>query len=173
MATHSDHRLDVLCKRLTEHAMGAALCANEIIAMVRETHGDRDFAATKGNGRISNDRFPAHRPLLDESTLSVIWNGKSHPLGHTQAFWLLARLARSANQYVTHVDLIEEIWDNDFTDAATLRAGVRRLRKKLRDGGMTDLANAIVGHHGRYMLNLNAPPPPPPPRHTEVTALSR
>lgn len=166
MATHSDHRLDVLYKRLTEHAMGAALCANEIIAMVRQTHGDG--GSSPASGTAGTTALHAPRPLLDESTLSVIWNGKSHPLGHTQAFWLLARLTRSANQYVTHVDLTQEIWDDDFTDAATLRAGVSRLRQKLRAGGMSDLANAIVGHHGRYMLKLIAPP-----RHTEVTALSR
>jgi DNA-binding response OmpR family regulator len=168
MATHSDRKLDVLCKRLTETVMGAALCANEIIAMVREMHGDGDIAAANSNGRWDRDGHSAQRPLLDESTLSVFWNGGVLALGHTQAFWLLARLTRSTNQYVTHVDLIQEVWDDDFTKAATLRAGVRRLRRKLRDGGMGDLANAIVGHHGRYILNLNTPP-----RHTEVTVLSR
>jgi len=167
MATHSDRRLDVLCKRLTEHAMGAALCANEIIAIVRETHGDGGTPVVCGNGCQGDDRHPVHRPLLDESTLSVIWNGNVLSLGHTHAFWLLARLARSANQYVTHVDLVQEVWDDEFTEETALRAGVRRLRKKLRDGGMSDLANAIVGHHGRYMLNLNLPQ-----HHTEVTAVS-
>ncbi len=98
----------------------------------------------------------------------MLWNGKALHLGHTHGFWLLARLSRSANQYVTHLDLIQEIWDNDLTDTAVLRAGVRRLRIKLRRGGMGDLADAIVGHRGRYILDLNGWR-----RHTEVTATSR
>jgi hypothetical protein len=163
-----DRRLDVLCKRLSENVMGAALCANEIIAIVHELNGDGGVRTVNGVAGHPDEKPPALRPLLDESTLSVVWNGIVLPLGHTQAFWLLARLTRSVNQYVTHVDLLQEIWDDEFTDAATLRAAVRRLRKKLRGGGMSDLASAIVGHSGRYMLNLNHAQ-----RHTEVTGLSR
>lgn len=167
MAIPLDRRLDVLCKRLSENVMGAALCANEIIAMVHDLDDGGSVHAVNGVGRHP-ENLPAHRPLLDESTLSVIWNGNVLSLGHTQAFWLLARLTRSVNQYVTHLDLIQEIWDDEFTDSATLRAGVRRLRQKLRNGGMGDLAKAIVGHHGRYMLDLNTFP-----HHANVTPLSR
>lgn len=145
--------------------MGAALCAKELVSLVREMH---DQLPDGASGRAIGRSGMLGRPILDEATLSVVWNGQVLHLGHTQGFWLLARLARNANQYVTHLDLIQEIWDDDFTDTTVLRAGVRRLRIKLRRGGMGDLAGAIVGHHGRYMLNLNAPP-----RHAEVTALSR
>ena len=107
------------------------------------------------------------RPLMDESTLSMMWHGKTLHLGNTQGFWLLTRLVRCANRYVTHVDLLREIWDDEFADTGALRAGIRRLRLKLRRGGMADLAGAIIGHHGRYMLDLAIAS-----HHTEVTAMS-
>lgn len=167
MTTDPATRLDVLCRQLTENIMGAALCAKELATMVREMHGGGTSGAGV-NGQCRVGRSTPGRPLLDEATLSVVWNGKMLHLGHTQGFWLLARLTRSANQYVTHLDLIQEIWDDDFTDTAVLRAGVRRLRIKLRRGGMGDLADAIVGHHGRYMLDLTGSR-----RHTNVTESSR
>ncbi len=167
MTTDLASRIDVLTRQLTENIMGAALCAQEIVTIVREIRdGERRHDAS-GNGARLHEARPAHRPLVDESTLSVIWNGKTLHLGHTKSFWLLARLTRSANRYVTHLDLLQEIWDDEFTDTTVLRAGVRRLRVKLRDGGMGDLADAVIGHHGRYILNLSAPP-----HHTNVTAPS-
>ncbi len=167
MITDPDHRLDVLCRQLTENLMGAALCAKEIATIVREMRDGGAPSAGSTNGQHRGGRDTPGRPLLDEATLSVVWNGKVLRLGHTQGFWLLTRLARSANRYVTHLDLIQDIWDDDLTDTTVLRAGVRRLRIKLRRGGMGDLADAIVGHHGRYMLDLTGSP-----RHTDVTAPS-
>ncbi len=167
MTTDPATRLDVLCRQLTEHIMGAALCAKELATIVRELH-DGGLVGSGMNGQHRGGRSTPGRPLMDEATLSVVWNGNVLHLGHTQGFWLLARLTRSANQYVTHLDLIQEIWDDDFTDTAVLRAGVRRLRIKLRRGGMGDLADAIVGHHGRYMLDLTGSR-----RHTNVTESSR
>jgi DNA-binding response OmpR family regulator len=167
MTTDPDSRLDVLCRQLTENIMGAALCAQEIAALVREKHDDKGRPNVHGNGQRRNEQGVLHRPLLDEPTLSVVWNGSMLHLGHTQGYWLLARLARSANRYVTHLDLLQDVWDDESADTTVLRAGVRRLRVKLRGGGMGDLADAIVGHHGRYMLNLNGPP-----RHTNVTPTS-
>jgi DNA-binding response OmpR family regulator len=168
MTTELDRRMDVLCRQLTENIMGAALCAQELASIVREASGGDGRSSSRDNGHEHRAKVVLGRPLLDEATLSVVWDGRILHLGHTQGFWLLARLTRSANQYVTHLDLLQEIWDDEFTDTAVLRAGVRRLRTKLRRGGMGDLADAIVGHHGRYMLTLTSPP-----RHTEVTATSR
>lgn len=69
--------------------MGVALCASEIVELMHEiapSCGTR--RGEDGSGMV---RFGVHRPLFDESTLSVIWRGNVLPLGHTQAFWLLAR----------------------------------------------------------------------------------
>lgn len=158
MTPENVRKLKLLSSQLTESLMNAALCAKEIGEIARAEIDDASGRpGANGNGRHRNGANAQQRPLLDESTLSVIWKGKTLHLGHTQGFWLLARLARCPNQYITHVDLLEEIWEDDFTDTSVLRAGVQRLRVKLRRGGMGDLANAIAGHRGRYMLNLSAP----------------
>lgn len=166
MGNDRERQLEAMCRQLSESLMSAALCAKEIITIVQTMRDEAPPGSAGPNGR-QQERTRPGRPILDEATLSVVWNGRVLHLGHTQGFWLLARLSRSANQYVTHLDLIQEIWDDDFTDTTVLRAGVRRLRIKLRRGGMGDLADAIVGHHGRYMLSLNGSQ-----RHTEVTAAS-
>jgi len=149
-------RLDALASQLAESLMTAAICAQEIHAIVR-TEIDDEMPAELGRcdcGCAHSLTQDKQRPLLDESTLSVIWNGKTLRLGHTLAFRLLARLARRPNQYVTHLDLLRDVWDNDDLATATIRSLVRELRSKLRLGGMTELAAAIRGHNGRYILVL-------------------
>jgi hypothetical protein len=149
-------RLDALASQLAEAVMTAAVCAQEIQAVVR-TESNSDAHANPGHCNSESAPCLTHhmqRPLLDESTLSVIWKGKTLHLGHTLAFRLLSRLARRPNQYVTHSQLLQDVWDDDDLATATIRSLVRELRRKLRGGGMTDLAAAIRGHNGRYILNL-------------------
>ena len=71
------------------------------------------ISATVPTGLFRGRADPVERPLLDESTLSVIWKGKSLHLGNTLAFRLLERLARCPNQYVTHLDLLRDVWEDE------------------------------------------------------------
>ena len=156
MTTDKARRLDALTSQLAEALMTAAICAQEIRTVARtelddDAHIDRDRSAAGLAPKLAQHR---QRPLLDESTLSVIWKGKILHLGHTLAFRLLARLARHPNQYVTHLDLLRDVWDDDELATATIRSQVRELRRKLCRGGMTDLATAISGHNGRYILKV-------------------
>lgn len=75
-------------------------------------------------------------------------------LGHTIAFRFLQRLARCPNQYVDHLTLLHDVWENEELAIATVRSLARNLRRKLSDGGMQELAAAIRGHNGRYILQL-------------------
>lgn len=149
-------RLHVLSRQLTENLMSAALCAKEIdqIAQAQAADGHVGAPGANSNGQKRNGAQPRPRPLLDEATLSVLWKGKSLHLGHTLSFHLLARLARSPRQYVTHLDLLQEVWDNKDKATATIRSVVRHLRRQLCDGGMKELARALRGHNGRYILDL-------------------
>jgi DNA-binding winged helix-turn-helix (wHTH) protein len=70
------------------------------------------------------------------------------------AFRVLERLSRRPNQFVTHHDLLQEVWEDELLELATIRSTVRHLRRRLCDGGMEDLANAIRGYNGRYILEL-------------------
>jgi hypothetical protein len=149
-------RLDALASQLAEALMTAAICAQEIQALVRtDCDGDVHTELGRcGSGMAPSLAHHKQRPLVDESTLSVIWKSKTLHLGHTLAFRLLARLARRPNQYVTHLELLRDVWDDDDLATATIRSMVRELRRKLCSGGMTDLATAIRGHNGRYILIL-------------------
>ena len=156
MTTDKARRLDILASQLAEALMTAAICAQEIRTVARtelddDARTDRERSTAGLAPKLAHHR---QRPLLDESTLSVIWKGKTLHLGHTLAFRLLARLARRPNQYVTHLDLLRDVWDDDDLATATIRSQVRELRRKLCRGGMTDLATAISGHNGRYILKV-------------------
>ena len=147
------HRLDRLTCQLAETLMNAAFCVEEIRAVVRV---EIDVKATGHIGGQPTERTSANasRPILCESTLRVSWKGRSLHLGNTVSFRLLGRLARRPNQYVTHLDLLHDVWDDEDLETGTIRSMVRHLRRKLRDGGMGGLAHAIRGHNGRYILEL-------------------
>jgi DNA-binding response OmpR family regulator len=132
--------------------MTAAMCVQEIRSEVQAAMEDGKVAAPFGNGAGARDG--ARRPLLDQSTLCVLWKERKLHLGHTRGFWLLERLSRRPNQYVTHLDLLREVWDDEDAPVTTLRSVVRHLRRQLTGGGMADLAAAIRGHNGRYILEI-------------------
>ena len=68
-------RLDALASQLSEALMTAAICAREIHAVVR-TLIDSETPIELSRGANGSAHFvqDKQRPLLDESTLSVIWN---------------------------------------------------------------------------------------------------
>src|SRR5580704_13932684 len=115
MTPEKVRRLDALAGQLAEALMTAAICAQEIQAAVR-IEFDGDVYTELGRcatGLTASQADDKQRPLLDDSTLSVIWKGMTVHLGHTLAFRLLARLARHPNQYVTHMDLLRDVWDDN------------------------------------------------------------
>ena len=157
MTTDKIRRLDALASQLAETLMTAAICAQEIRAVVLTELDDNGHLESGRQAMgLAHDACHRQRPLLVDSTLSVIWKGKILHLGQTLSFRLLARLARRPNQYVTHIDLLRDVWDDEelLTATSTIRSLVRELRRKLHHGGMTDLASAIRGHEGRYILDL-------------------
>src|SRR5438552_14989459 len=89
------HRLDAPAGQLAETLMTAAICAQEIHAIARAGFDDDGHGHTgsHADGRKPGMAQHEQRPLLDESTLSVIWKSRTLHLGHTLAFGLLARLA--------------------------------------------------------------------------------
>jgi DNA-binding response OmpR family regulator len=156
MNSDKARRLEALAGQLAEALMSAAICVDEIRAIVRtELDNEAPRPTTqRGRGFAPKLAIDQQRPLLDESTMSVFWKGRSLHLGNTLPFRFLARLARRPNQYVTHLDLLRDVWDDQHLATATIRSVVRHLRERLRNGGMDDLALAIRGHNGRYILDL-------------------
>ena len=88
-------------------------------------------------------------PVADTATFCVIWHNRSCFLGNTLLFWLFHRLVRSANRYVSHVDLMDEVWKGD-REISTIRGVAKRLRDRLTEAEMADLARAIDGTVAGY-----------------------
>ncbi len=94
-------------------------------------------------------------PVIDETRLTVTYRGRTCFLGSTLPFRLLDRLARRPNCYVTHDDLLADVWDGGVRSEEAVRSVVKVLRRKLRGAGLGDLADAIDGSApGRYALKL-------------------
>jgi DNA-binding response OmpR family regulator len=93
-------------------------------------------------------------PQVDRGTLTISWRGKTCCLGNTLLFLFFERIARSPNRYVPHVDLLDDVWGG-HREPATIRGVVKRLRNRLAESGMGDLAKAIDGSvSGHYGLIL-------------------
>jgi hypothetical protein len=148
MTPEQVERLAILASQLTETLMTAAICANEIRVIIG---ADLDGSVAHGRGRPAGPP----RPLVDASTLSIIWSGKTCPLHHTILFRLAESLARRPNQYITAEQLLRDVWENGVKSPDTIRSAVRRLRQRLGEAGMDDLAAAIHGTGGRYGLILD------------------
>lgn len=155
MSPATARRIALLTNQLAETLMAAALCAEEIrMAVLAELDGAGPGMDDRSVPVLVPPGSNGQRPILNESTMCVMWNNKTVHLGHTVVFRLLARLARRPNQYVTHLDLLEDVWDGEDRETTTIRSTVRHLQRKLRAGGMPELAAAIRGHNGRYILEL-------------------
>lgn len=155
MTSELQQRLASLTSQLAETLMTAAIVADEIRAIL---HSDSDHSSSAHPNRPSLDparNSPCHRPLVDISTFSVFWQGKTCSLRNTILFRLAARLARQPNQYITAGQLLGDVWDGGVKSPDTIRSTVRNLRRRLRQAGMSDLAAAIRGTGGRFGLIFN------------------
>jgi DNA-binding response OmpR family regulator len=94
------------------------------------------------------------RLFIDHDRLQVAFGGRICVLGNTLPFKLLERLARRPNTYVTHDELLSDVWEGIRSESA-IRSVVKRLRQTLRRQGLSELAAAIDGTSaGRYCLRL-------------------
>ena len=90
-----------------------------------------------------------HLPVADETTFCITWQSRSCFLGNTLLFWLFHRLLLSANRYVAHVDLLDDVWKG-ARETSTIRGVAKRLRDKLVESEMQELADAIDGTVAGY-----------------------
>jgi DNA-binding response OmpR family regulator len=124
-------RLVNLTERLSETLMAAAICADDIRAILRAGLDGRG-SLRWGRLQDTKPRNPARRrPLVDSSTFSVFWAGKTCPLRRTILFRLAERLARQRNQYITADQLLRDVWEGGIKSPETIRSAVRHLRQRL------------------------------------------
>lgn len=91
-------------------------------------------------------------PMIDRATYSVVWRGRACPLRNGLPFRLMQALAARRRQYLSIDELLETVWEEQRSRTA-VRSVVWELRKRLRAGGMEDLADMIDGScRGHYCL---------------------
>lgn len=146
-------RLAHLANQLVETIMTAAICAEEMRAVISAELDVGDTARDRREG--TGPTVVKGRPVVDHSTLSMSWKGKSCHLGYTVLFRLADRLSRRPNQYITPDQLLRDVWEGGLRSPETIRSAIRNLRGCLSLAGMDELAAAIRGHGGRYGLFLN------------------
>lgn len=121
MTPEKIQRLADLAEQLSDALMTAAICADEI-----RTVAQAELDGRSGErGRSQNVRHnytPPERPLVDNSTFSVCWAGRTCCLRRTILFRLAQRLARHPNQYVTPDQLLRDVWDGGVKSPDTIRS---------------------------------------------------
>ena len=152
--------------RIVERLARLAACLNEAARLTEEIIDDitrnveitaPSFRLLSAAGRFSSTaaKDSDGRPVVDRTTFTVHWGGKTCFLGNTLPFKFMERLARRPNQLVPCDQLLDEVWQCCRSREA-MRSVVKVLRQKLGQAGMKDLAGAIdgttVGHYG-LMLN--------------------
>jgi DNA-binding response OmpR family regulator len=155
MEADTARKLNALASQLAEALMTAATCAQEIRAAVR-TEVDEADLGQRPDGLVPRPPNPVDHPhpVVDRARFTVTLGGRTCRLGNTIPFRFLARLADSPGRYVSHEQLIEDVWDGHGSDDA-LRSVVKHLRRRLREAGLDDLAGAIDGlTPGYFVLRL-------------------
>jgi len=134
-----ENRIEEILRGIEDLHAHAARYVDELLVLMaaRPTH-------PSGCACCGQDRYGNHRPVADQSSFSVVWDGRRCYLGRTLPFGFFERLARRPNQYVTYEQLLEDVWDGPRSYDA-IRSVVRDLRRKLKGAGMGDLADAIDG----------------------------
>ena len=93
---------------------------------------------------------------LEPSTRQLLYNGKEIALTRTESE-VLYRLMKNAGNVVTHSQLTEQVWGDDYENAGdSLKVYIRRLREKLEtDPGAPQL---IITKSGiGYLLAVGTP----------------
>lgn len=159
-ATLNTPTLERLCE-LPARLRQLATLIEESLPPVVLGRDSRQLFPVQSSERASAQPCPAsgngssHPPIADTDTFCARWCGKTCHLGDTMAFRVLKRLAHRPNVFVSCTSLLEDLWQ-PHTSFDAVRSAVKVLRRKLRDAGMEDMADAIDGSTARhYRLRLN------------------
>jgi hypothetical protein len=99
-----------LSQQLSDSIISAAICAQEIRKVTVAANGGRNGNGRGGVAGLSPTKG-GPRPIVDASTMSVLWHGRSVHLGTTLSFRVLERLAQRPDQYISYGDLLHDAWN--------------------------------------------------------------
>lgn len=151
MKVHPTQRIQETLRKMAAAHAAAMAASEEVMALLAAEFEGAVASAT----RTDTPRATASdRPVIDWPMLSVSYRGRSCFLGNTLPFRFLERLLRRPNQYVSHQQLQDDVWEGE-PSPESIRSVVKELRRKLRCAGMDGLAKAINGKVARhYSLTL-------------------
>ncbi len=106
-------------------------------------------APDEQHGQGTSPTTAANKLLVDRDTFSASYRGKTCPLGNTNEFILLERLARRPGVYVSISSLIDDVWHDENTEKNTVQRTVSNLRSKLADefGTGVQIDGSQKGHY--------------------------
>lgn len=93
-------------------------------------------------------------PLACMDTYSIYSGDKTCALGNTKEFRFAWILCHKAPHYVSYNDIAELVWDSDFYDPHLIKNMKLRVKKKLQQAGMDELAERIESTPQHYRLTL-------------------
>lgn len=90
--------------------------------------------------------------LYDDDTCTVHWQGHTCHLGNTKPFRLFKVLADRHGQYVSINELSTTVWNPDVPEKNTVQAHFTRLRRNLKEAGITGLIIDGTSLRNHYRL---------------------
>lgn len=140
-----------LVERLTQlataHSEAVSLVREIVSAICEDLNLDPSricSVASEALGRSAETRSLRRLPIADRNMLAILWKGNCCYLGNTLPFKLFERLVRCPNHFISHEQLLDDVWECQVTKEA-IRSVVKVLKQKLCNADMVDLANAIDG----------------------------
>jgi DNA-binding response OmpR family regulator len=131
-------------------------CARELNGLLTQGTSGEEFGGRLRNLLGSKGIDPQtlfEQPLMDVTTMTVTWRGRTCRITSTISFGILERLAKRPNHFVSFDRLLREVWHGCREDE-TIRSSVRHLKSRLHNAGLGELAQAIHGFGRRYCLTL-------------------
>jgi hypothetical protein len=99
---------------------------------------------------------PTPWPELDDSRISVVWQGRlcDFTLRQANQYVLLRLLVNAKGRWVDYLTIATECLDGDDAKPGAIRQLKCRLVKTLKAGGMSDLAAAIIAENEKMRLEF-------------------
>ena len=96
------------------------------------------------------------RPIVDSAAMTLTWRGRSCRLQNKILFNLIDRLVRRPGHLVHYDRLLRDAWEGQTRTDEAIRNAVYRLKLRLREAHMSDLAAAIQSSGRRCGLMLES-----------------
>jgi hypothetical protein len=156
MNSERREQIRITLRSLAEAHTATQALLEQTMTLLSEELALDPFTFWKSRSAVKQPPTVRASALVDPALLSVTFRGRSCFLGNSLPFRFFARLARRPNVYISHDELLSDVWLGPRSGSA-IRSVVKTLRTKLRRAGMGDLADAIDGTvPGHYAIKLDA-----------------